>query len=206
MEGAISMGAMVAALFIVAARRVVPAVRLVMLQSLAVAALLLASGAGGWEPVAAAAVAALVKGVAMPLVLMRVVKKTGSQVGEDTVGLNARLLISAVLVALAFRFAQVLNFSGHNLAVTAAALATLMLGLLAMLAKRLALMQALGLVVMENGLFMVALSLTGPMPALVELGVLLDALVGIMVMGVLITNIKDTFDSLDTQELTNLKG
>lgn len=206
MVGLISMGIMAAALFVVAARRVVPAIRLVAVQSLAVAILIMVASEGGWEPLVAAIVTTAIKGLAMPLILMQVVRNTGSRVGEGTIGLYARLLISAVLVVVVFRFAQLLGSASSDLAMTAAALGTLMLGLLTMLTKRLALMQVLGLIIIENGLMMVALSFTGPMPILVEMGMLFDALVGLIIMGVLIMNINLSFDSLDTRKMTMLKG
>jgi hypothetical protein len=68
-----------------------------------------------------------------------------------------------------------------------------------------ALMQVLAYLVLENGIFIMGLTLLEAMPFLVELGVLLDLFVGIFVMGIIINHISREFSSLDTDRLSALK-
>ena len=49
------------------------------------------------------------------------------------------------------------------------------------------------------------LTLVDAMPFLVEMGVLLDLLVGIFVMGIIINHIQREFSSVDTTNLSQLK-
>jgi len=61
-------------------------------------------------------------------------------------------------------------------------LATLMLGLLVMLGRRQLITQIAGLLIMENGVILATLGLTGGMPLIVEIGVALDVLVAIQIL------------------------
>jgi hydrogenase-4 component E len=58
---------------------------------------------------------------------------------------------------------------------------------------------------MENALFLAATSATYGMPMVVELGIALDVLVGILIMGVFMFQIREQFDSLDISHLEKLK-
>ena len=60
-------------------------------------------------------------------------------------------------------------------------------------------------VVMENGLFFAATSATYGMPMVVELGIALDVLVGVLILGIFFFQIREQFDSLDLHNLESLK-
>jgi hydrogenase-4 component E len=77
-----------------------------------------------------------------------------------------------------------------------------------MITRRRAVAQILGLLFMENGVFLAGFSLTFGMPTIVELGVLFDLLMIVIIMGVFMIQIKQKFSSAaaDIDQLTNLKG
>ena len=75
-----------------------------------------------------------------------------------------------------------------------------------MISHKKPLMQMLGFLIMENGLFLGGISLTYGMPLIVELGIFFDVLIGVLIMGILIFRINKTFDSIDTDMLKNLIG
>jgi len=87
----------------------------------------------------------------------------------------------------------------------AVALATVMLGLLMMITRRHAVTQIIGFLALENGLFFAATSATYGMPMVVELGIALDVLVGVLILGVFFFQIREQFDSLDLKHLEKLK-
>jgi hydrogenase-4 component E len=68
-----------------------------------------------------------------------------------------------------------------------------------------AISQAIGYLVLENGIFIFGLLLFEAMPFLVELGVLLDVFVGIFVISIIIHHINREFASMDTRRLSTLK-
>jgi hydrogenase-4 component E len=58
---------------------------------------------------------------------------------------------------------------------------------------------------LENGIFIFGLALVEEIPFAVELGILLDVLVGVFVMGIAIHHINREFDHIDTDLLSTLK-
>jgi hydrogenase-4 component E len=74
-----------------------------------------------------------------------------------------------------------------------------------MITRSKALPQVIGFLAMENGLFFAATSATYGMPMVVELGVALDVLVGVLVLGIFFFQIRETFESLDLKHMEKLK-
>ncbi|MCP9473577.1 MAG: hydrogenase, partial [Nitrospira sp.] len=68
-----------------------------------------------------------------------------------------------------------------------------------------AVMQLVGFLVVENGLFLGATAATHGMPFVVELGVFFDVLVAVLIAGIYTNRLQDAFDSVDTSHLTGLK-
>jgi hydrogenase-4 component E len=86
------------------------------------------------------------------------------------------------------------------------ALFVILAGLFVIVARRTAVMQVLGFLVLENGMYTFGVARVGEMPFLVELGVLLDLFVAVFVMGIAIYHINREFDHIDTDRLDSLKG
>jgi hydrogenase-4 component E len=93
---------------------------------------------------------------------------------------------------------------GHN--TLPIAISLFLIGFFNVLNRRKALNQVLGLLSMENGLFLAAISLTYGVPLIVEVGIFFDVLVAVMVLGILVYRIGETFDSIDVSKLRRLKG
>ena len=87
------------------------------------------------------------------------------------------------------------------------AFTTLAGGLFLMMSRTKAITQVIGYLMLENGIYLVGATLTGKAHSLyiVEFGVLLDLLVGVMIMGIILNNINRTFDDVDTAHLEQLK-
>ena len=86
-----------------------------------------------------------------------------------------------------------------------ASITALFTGFLLLTTRKRALLQVVGYLVLENGVYLFSLLLVKEMPLLVETGVLLDLVVGIFVMGIVINHIQTAFDSQDTHRLAHLK-
>ena len=86
---------------------------------------------------------------------------------------------------------------------TPASLATLFSGFLGLTTRRKAISQVTGYLVLENGIYVFGLLLYQSM--IVEVGILLDLLVGIFVMGIVLNHIQREFSSLDTERLSRLR-
>jgi hydrogenase-4 component E len=85
------------------------------------------------------------------------------------------------------------------------AMACVLLAFLMMITRSKAIPQVIGFLAMENGLFFAATSATYGMPLVVEMGVALDVLVGVFVLGIFFFQIRETFDSLDLKHMEKLK-
>jgi hydrogenase-4 component E len=85
------------------------------------------------------------------------------------------------------------------------ALFTMLVGLFLIVGRRQALMQVLGYLVMENGIYAFGVGLVQGTPMLVELGVLLDVFVAVFVMGIALFHINREFDHIDTDRLRALR-
>ena len=68
-----------------------------------------------------------------------------------------------------------------------------------------AITQVTGYLILENGIFVFAQLLHDAMPFVVEVGVMLDLVVGIFVMGIVINHIQREFSSVDTEQLAELR-
>ena len=101
-------------------------------------------------------------------------------------------------------FTSLTRLGNNTLAI---ALTLLLTGFFLMINRRKAISQVLGLLTVENGVMLAAVALTAyGMPFVVELGIFFDVFVAVMVLGLLVYRIRDSFASMDTAKLNQLKG
>lgn len=86
-----------------------------------------------------------------------------------------------------------------------AGLSMVMTGVVLMLIRKLAISQIIGFLILENGIYTFALTQTRGMPLIIEMGVVLDLLVGVMVSGLLMFKIQSSFEHIDISKLTDLR-
>jgi hydrogenase-4 component E len=162
----------------------------------------------GARGVALAAFTITLKGFVIPGFLVHAMREADIQ-HEVTPVINymSSLLLGAVGTALALVFAQTLPLADQPAGrlLVPASLATVWVGFLLLTTRKKAIMQVLGYLVLENGIFLFGLLLLEAMPFLVEIGVLLDLFTGVFVMGIIIHHISREFSSMSTEHLTELK-
>ena len=156
-----------------------------------------------------AAIFFILKVIIIPSYLLRLYRRVGGG-GEVQPYVNyaSSLVISGLLVLLAYLITRpVVSIStlptrgGIPLAV-----ALILVGLFVVVTRRKALTQIVGLLVLENGIAMLAVLGTYGIPLVVELGVFIDVLIGFMAMQVFVYHIHGTFESINVEELNKLKG
>jgi len=148
------------------------------------------------------------KGVLIPIFLRRAVRQMKVTHDVEPYISNAlSLTISGVLVAVVYASLRdgifVSDFSRNVLQIS---IAVILIGLFVMITRRKAITQVIGLLFMENGLFLAGFALTYGMPIIIELGVLFDMLMGVLILGIFAIQIKRSFLSTDLDKLTTLKG
>ena len=89
----------------------------------------------------------------------------------------------------------------------AIAMTLVLTGFFLMFNRRKAITQVLALLTVENGVMLAAVALTTyGMPLVVEFGIFFDVMVAVMILGILVYRIRETFASMDTSKLSQLKG
>ncbi len=116
--------------------------------------------------------------------------------------LSIAFLVTSYLLA---RQLPIPTGSGAGWPTATAAISLVCTGLVLMLTRRVALSQIIGFLVMENGIYLFGLSQTNGMPMLIEMGILLDVLAGVMIAGLIIFRIKKNFEHIDVTMLAELK-
>lgn len=150
----------------------------------------------------------LLKGYVIPAFLVRAIREANIQHEvRPIVSYMGSLLLGAFGTGLALVFSYTLPLARQdtNMLIVPASLATVWTGFLLLTARRKAITQVLGYLVLENGIFLFGLLLLEAMPFLVEVGVLLDLFTGVFVMGIIIHHISREFASISTEYLTELK-
>ena len=155
-----------------------------------------------------AALTLVLKVALLPWLLHRLVRRLDVRWEfEGLINIPATMLIGIVLVVFSFNLALPISQLASTVtrATLGIAMASVMLAFLMMITRRKAIPQVIGFLAMENGLLFAATSATYGMPMVVELGVALDVLVGMLILGVFFFQIREQFDSLDLQHLEKLK-
>jgi hydrogenase-4 component E len=170
---------------------------------------LLAQERIGWQAAAVALATAVVKGGVIPRLLFKALREVNIRRDiEPYVGLVTSLILCALGTAGAIAFTRNLPLAAPHAGslVVPASLATLLSGFLVLTTRRKAITQVVGYLVLENGVFIFGLLLLDAMPFMVEVGALLDIFVGVFVMGIVVNHIRNEFSSLDTEQLSALRG
>jgi len=148
------------------------------------------------------------KVVVLPWILHRLIRKLNVKWDVETlINIPITMLFGILLVIFAFNLAlPITQLAGTITRGTLGiAIACVLLSFLMMLTRRKAIPQVIGFLAMENGLFFAATSATYGMPLVVELGIALDVLVGMFILGIFFFQIRETFDSLDLKHMEKLK-
>src|SRR5512143_257541 len=206
----ISVGILLTAVAMNAFKRLESCVKIYTLNSLLISSLIAIVALMVGEPHLhiASAATLLGKGILIPMFLRRVVRQMKVTHDVEPYINNAlSLAISGILVGVVYAsLRQGIFVSGFSKNVLQISIAVILIGLFVMITRRKAITQVIGLLFMENGLFLAGFSLTYGMPIIIELGVLFDMLMGVIILGIFAVQIKRTFASSNLDNLSILKG
>ena len=155
-----------------------------------------------------AAITFVLKVLVLPYILHRLIRRLNVKWDIETlINIPTLMLVGIALVIFSFNLAIPISEFSSSLArgTLGIALACVLLSFLMMITRSKAVPQVIGFLAMENGLFFAATSATYGMPMVVELGIALDVLVGMVILGVFLFQIREQFDSLDIRHLESLK-
>lgn len=191
-------------------RRVLSLIHLFTLQGAALATATALVGYATHQPhlYVSAGLTLALKVFLIPWLLHRVIDRLNVRWDVETlINIPTTMLIGILLVIFAFYLALPISQLSSSIArgTLGIALACMLLSFMMMITRSKAVPQVIGFLSMENGLFFAATAATYGMPMVVELGIALDVLVGIFILGVFMFQIREQFDSLDIRHLEKLK-
>ena len=147
------------------------------------------------------------KALLIPWMLRRLVRRLDLERHTESLRRPALVIMAGVALVI-FSYWLVLPMVAQELSFTrnivAISLAAVLIGLLMMVFRQQAVLQVIGFMSIENGLFLAAVSATGGMPLVVELGIAFDVLVAMVLFGVFFFQIRDSIETLDVDRLNRL--
>jgi len=151
----------------------------------------------------------VLKVVFIPQALHRTIRKIKA---HEDIGLfiNPQLSLLWALGFTCLSWELSRNLVGLNditkTAILAVAFFVVCAGIFLMIFRMTALAQIVGLLVMENGIFLLASTVAGGMPFFVEIAIFFDVLVSVLIMGFFVYRINKLFTHIDVNKLSRLKG
>ncbi len=206
-------GILVTAFLIVSSKNLAFYVRLFALQSILLGglSLLIAVRYSETHILTAALLTLAIKAVTIPFVLNKVIDRIVVQKEvEFSINITVSLIICGAMVILANSVAQPIlqaQRAGSLFAtkVLPISIAAMLIGLFIMTSRKKAVTQIIGLLTMENGLFLSGLSITHGMPLIVEVGIFFDILVAALILGLFVFRINKSFETIDIAAMRSLR-
>ena len=123
---------------------------------------------------------------------------------------NIPLLIIVCCSLVVFSYFSISNIEGINSGTinmrVVNSVSLVLIGLFFIISRKKAIGQIVGFLVIENGLFVTAIFSTHGMPFIVDIGIFIDLITAVLIMGIMVFKINEKFDSTDLNKLRNLRG
>ena len=185
------------------------------LQSVLIAATTLSAGVknyldkGGIDLFVVSLIIIAVKVLYIPNKLHRTWASVEYTVEKDFL-MNIPMLIiicCGIVVLTFFSLSSILPLpGGASVLPLVNAISVVLIGLFFIISRKKAIGQIVGLVVIENGLFITALFASNGLPFIVDMGILVDLITSVLIMGIMVFRINEHHGSIDTDKLNNLRG
>jgi len=149
-----------------------------------------------------------VKAVVLPFLVRRTAREVQVRREiEPFVGFTLSLLVGIGLLAVGIAASRRMALPSPNASplLVAVSIFTVLTGLFLIIARKKAITQVLGYLVMENGISSFGMAYAVNEPFLVEMGILLDVWALVFIMGIAIHHIQSAFDHIDTFRMSTLK-
>ena len=211
MESFVTICLLISTLMLFRLKKAVEAVGIIFVQSLALAlvSLIIWTKTGLLHLLIAGILTLCVKAILIPLVLYFTIKKTANKKRIDhSLGPVMSLFIAFLLVMIGQYIAAKLQLptAEHGAQYLATAITLIFLGIFKIINSKQVLLQGIGVIVIENGLFLITQAISYGMPMVVELGIFFDLFVAVIIIASLSFKISSTFNSLNTEKMQDLTG
>ncbi|MFH0732303.1 MAG: hypothetical protein V2A72_05220 [Candidatus Omnitrophota bacterium] len=118
------------------------------------------------------------------------------------------LILALILTYCSWALSVNLGFSQGSLESVAVTVAfsVISIGAFLMISRMKAFTQVVGILVMENGIFLLSSSISGRMPFFAEIAIFFDVFVSVVIMGIFVFRINKLFTHIDVNKLSRLRG
>lgn len=150
----------------------------------------------------------IVKSIVIPWFLYRVLKKTHSNRDVAANIPHFYCLVIASIILLAGFLASNYYISSMKFISPmffGVSISTIVISLWLITIKHKILSNVIEFITMENGIFLLSLSVAKEMPVLVNMGVLLDVFIAVYILGLFVNEINKEFKDLEVSHLSDLK-
>ena len=151
-----------------------------------------------------------IKGIAIPLAARRllVTRLALKRDAAMSTGLSTSLIAGGALTAFAYLVTRpaLLPHGTVASAVVPLSTAVILLGALSMVVRRHTVAQLIGWLIVENGVFLGAITLVATFPFIVEAGIFLDIVAGVLIMVVFVSGLTRQLAEASAAELRELRG
>lgn len=148
----------------------------------------------------------LVKSIIVPLFLNKIRKHNKlKREHEPYVPVFYSIIVVVISLIISFLLSNNLNSDQIHTKYFTVAFASILFGVYFIIIHKNIFSHVVGYLIIENGTFLLSLAVGSTMPMMVNLAILLDVLMGVLVLGVFINHIGDTFKSIEIDQLTKLK-
>ncbi len=205
---------LMSAIMLMAIKRIKSYITVLRLQAVLIAAVTCVTGIsriaerGGIDLLVISAVIVALKIIYIPHMLHKTWASVEYRVEKDFL-LNIPMLVMiscGIVVLTYFSLAAVGSFTGTTLLLLVNAISIVLIGLFFIISRRKAIGQIVGFLEIENGLFVTALFATDGLPFIIDMGIFVDIITSVLILGSMVFKINERFESIDIDRLNKLKG
>jgi len=148
------------------------------------------------------------KAVIIPVFMTRIVRKNGIfREVEPSIPYFYSLIFTSIVFAagIFISFWVIDRMQSLRPVYFGAAVSVIISGMFLIMTRKKLITHVMCYIMMENGIFLLTLSVIKEMPMIVNLGVLLDIFAAVFILGLFATKINEAFDEMDVKSLSELK-
>lgn len=148
----------------------------------------------------------LVKSIFVPWFLNKVRKRNNlKRIHEPSVPVFYSIIVVVICLLLSFLVSNHLLSDHIHTKYFTVSFASVLYGIYFIIIHKNIFSHVVGYLIIENGIFLLSLAVGSEMPMMVNLAILLDVLMGVLVLGVFINRIGNTFESTRIEQLSKLR-
>ncbi len=148
----------------------------------------------------------IVKSIAIPLFLRQIrTKNKLNRLNESSVPAVVSILVVSSVLVFGFMTSHLLHEEHISSKFFSIAISSVIIGIYFIIIHKNVFTHLIGYLIIENGIFLVSLAVGAKMPALVNMAILLDIFISVLVLGIFINRVGDTFDKINIDHLSELR-